>query len=284
MTTPLNTDFSHPFIAKDETFFKRYTFSVAFMRWLLTNHHPVNRPIDTNRVAAIKADIIANKWFNRSGNLVKVDVAGNIIDGHHRMIAHVDLKRDMVSSVLYGLPTKAINFQDTVRPRSAADNAVIFDGLTSGIIPTDHDFCSKRLQMRVAKWYVMGTKMMNGETNPSRRLSEVELNEALACYRNQLMFDLEIATSRHTKRPGFLSALAIYRTKAPHKALAFRDQMTGIRASQPVVTLRDYLLKKSAGGSQPRYDHFNTVAAINAFHFGRDLDKLTNSLRTSWAM
>lgn len=280
----------HPFIAPDETLTVRYTFSVAFMEWLLENFHPVNRPLSKNRMAAIIADIENGDWNPNSGNLVKFDTTGNIIDGQTRMYAHVALGRAMVSSVYYGLQPEAINFQDIVRPRKASANAVILESRLNGTRPTEAQFAFRDLQMQVAKWYVAGIKWMRGIPGARRTLSHMELNNAVRQAKTQIDFVLGngMTENKFGTRPGFLSALAIYYTKAPAKALAFHSKMVSDPTKEngsPIHELREYLSRPSCGGSQPIYDHFNTVAAINAFHLGKNVDAFANNaLRTSWAM
>lgn len=276
-------DFVHPFMASTETHEVLYTFSVDFMKWLLANFHPTNRPADDSRINACRDDIRNGRWFPYAGNCIRFDVKGNLIDGQHRLLAHVAENVPMLSSVIYGLPTEAIKFIDANRSRSTAHNSVVFRHHTAGTLATEDEFKNETALFRLGKWYTIGVRWMTGENNARRRISEMEMTEIVKNASVQLAFALKAASSRHTRRPGFLSALAIYFTKHPAKALEFREQMVhGVHASEAVMVLRDYLMKKSNGGDAPMYDHFNTVHAINCFHNNKPVGKLPHGTRTSW--
>ena len=274
----------HPFIANKETLESGFTFDVPLLQYLHREFHPINRPPDMNRVEAIREDIRNGNWEAASGTYIKFDNTGCLIDGNHRFLAHMAENVPLISSVIYGLPRSAINYQDTNRPRSVAANTVILEHRIAGTIPSETDFSNKTLQMRVAKWYIAGLKWMNGMPNARRRLSDSEMIEALAKNNRQINFAIEAATSKHTKRPGFLAAVAIYYTKAPKKALDFREQVSrGIKADAVCIALRDYLKLPSDGGSQPQYDYFNTVHAINCFHNEMELEgEFGKNVRASW--
>jgi hypothetical protein len=264
----------HPFIANKETHEIQFTFSVELMKMLLKKHNNRNRPKQAGRVESIRSDIREGRWNRCSGNCIKFDVNGEINDGQTRMEAHVLENTPMVSSVIYGLPVEAITFQDVNRPRSAAHNAVLLSCNKTGELPTDDAFKASTLKYRIAKWFAIGLNWKSSAANPRRRMSETETAEFIVDNSVSLNFVIAGATSRHTKRPAYAAALAIYHLHHPKKALQFRDEMnSGITECAAIVALRDYLKEKSVGGDQPMYDHFNTIHAINCFHNNKPLDK-----------
>lgn len=282
----VNEPVVHPFLAEKEDHAIQYPFSVPLMQFLLEKYNPINRPRANNRTDCYREDIRSDKWDYDTGNCILFDRNGNIIDGQHRLLAHILENRPMRASVIYGLPPKARLHIDNPRPRSAADNGVIYDSFMNGQLPTENEFKAARLLYRVAKWYTFGVRWMKGESNPRRRLSEAQLREIISQSKDQLSFAVQAASSKHTTRPGFLGALAIYYIKDPHKALKFREQIVrGVNATEAVVSLRDYLMTPSMGGDQPMFDHFNSVHAINCFHLGKPVSsKFPFCTRTSWAI
>lgn len=285
-TIAQETNVVHPFIANEETHKVQYRFSVDLLRFLMKKYHPMNRPADKARINAIRADLRHNAWFVKSGNCIKFDIFGNVIDGRHRIESHIAEEIPMISSVIYGLPVEAINCQDRNRHRSSAQNAVLLQHRLSETLPTDDDFKVVGLTYRIAKWYAIGIKWMNGESKPKARLSDSETAAFIEAHLPEIKFAQDAALSRHTNKPGFLSALAIYYTKHPRQAVEFRHQiLRGVNATEAVVSLRDYLMVKKEGGNSTDYDHHNTVHAINCFHAGKSVSqKFPQNHRTSWAV
>ena len=286
MNIKTNSNFVHPFIANKESYECQFQFSVELMEWLMENYHPCNRVLIDERADCVTRDALAGKWYHLSGNTIRFDVKGNVIDGQHRMRGHIAARKPMISSVIYGLPVDAIDHIDNGRPRTTADNSLMVVCRKENRLSTEVEVKAVRKLYQIAKWYTYGVRWMMGEDNAKRRISDAELRAVVQSARIQLQFAQEAAKNRHTSRPGFLSALAIYYTKHPTKALKFRDQMVhGVHAAEAVVALRDYLLQGSDGGTGPVYDHFNTVHAINCFHNNRPVaSKFPFTVRTSWAV
>ena len=284
--TPDKNAFDHPFLASSESYAVQYEFTVPFMSWLLAHYHPVNRKPDDGRIAAVEGDLKARRWNSKAGTLIAFNKRGNIIDGQHRLMGAIAAGMSLVSSVQFGLPNDAIKYKDVGRSRSAADNATLSAAGDRNQLPSDDEIIANRLRFRIARWLISGFKWMNGESNARAVQSHAALADAIKEHNVCLEFAMEGATHKHTKRPGYASALAIYFKKHPLKAIKFREQMTkGTGACEQVVALRDYLRSAAGGGNSPIYDHFNTVATINAFHHNRPIEgRLGPRLKTAWAV
>lgn len=275
----------HPFIASSEEYEKQFHFSVELMKAILQNHHPLNRRKDVDRINAVRTDIRSGRWNPFAGNVVKFNVLGDMIDGHHRTKAHILENVPMISSVIYGLPLEAIHYQDINRSRSAADNAVMYDSSKKGVRATDDDFKASRTRYAIAYRMMIAMRYKNGETSPSRYASPFEKTDFINGHPYEMKFAVESHQSDFM-RPSVCAVLGIFYSIAPQSAVKFRDQLIrGISASPIVVALRDYLLTHSKGGNQVKYDYFNTLHAVNLFHNKLPLDKpFSDGIKASWAI
>ena len=79
-----------------------------------------NRKLSARRVAAFARDIKNNAW-RFTGDAIRFDVNGNLLDGQHRLRACIEAGKPFTSLVLYKLPTESRDFIDLGAPRSPAD-------------------------------------------------------------------------------------------------------------------------------------------------------------------
>lgn len=96
--------------------------------WLATNATN-NRRLRKNLVRRYATDMIKNEW-QLTGEAIKIDIAGRLIDGQHRLSAVVASKKTVSMAVVTGLPEEVIQVLDTGAARSGAD-AVSISGLTT---------------------------------------------------------------------------------------------------------------------------------------------------------
>lgn len=262
----------HRFISDNEKFSLGEILTVDEMNNIMKYYHPVNRPLNKGQMDKIVRDIEDNRWEDSTGNQIRFDKYGHLIDGQHRITAHIYCNVPFKTNVLYGLPTESIKFIDKNVPRNASINPVLVDCLLNGIIPSKETFRNKRNQLATAKWWLQCYEK-------HKRPSDTEMQSFYE--KNQVAIEFALALKddpSSCKRPGYLSAIAIYFTKDPIKAKSFRDVVGGdganIPAGSPILAIRNYLIKTSHGGNQTREDHFKTVCAIHAFHFGTQISIL----------
>lgn len=86
--------------------------------WLAANLK--NRNIGQQAVAALARDMVAGDW-HFTGEPIKFDCFGNLIDGQHRLMAVIRAKKSIEFVVLRGLQPIAQDFMDSGRKRSTAD-------------------------------------------------------------------------------------------------------------------------------------------------------------------
>lgn len=86
--------------------------------WLTKNVS--NRPVRRSSVYRYARDIAAGDW-RMTGEAIKFDSKGNLIDGQHRLMACVEAGKPMISMVIYNLAPGVRDVVDTGKSRSARD-------------------------------------------------------------------------------------------------------------------------------------------------------------------
>lgn len=93
-------------------------------RWLSTNTN--NRPVSRDEVDRFARDMAAGRW-QLTGEAIKFDINGNILDGQHRLLAILKSGATIQTLVVFNLSSTAQTVMDTGRKRTAA-NALHFLG------------------------------------------------------------------------------------------------------------------------------------------------------------
>lgn len=88
-------------------------------QWLDTNADN-NRNISPQLVKKLAADIIRDKW-RLTGEVIKFDSEGRLIDGQHRLSAVIASKKTVQMHVVRDLPPETMYVIDTGKSRSAGD-------------------------------------------------------------------------------------------------------------------------------------------------------------------
>lgn len=127
--------------------------------WLAANTTN-NRRISRQLVNQYAHDMIQGRW-EHTGEAIKFDQEGRLIDGQHRLTAVVLSKKTITMMVVKGLEHKVIQVIDTGRSRSAGD-ALTISGISASANATaalarkiigyrsgtDQLFDSKKIRMR----------------------------------------------------------------------------------------------------------------------------------------
>lgn len=82
--------------------------------------HPKNRPLRPALVAAYARDMATGAW-EFTGEAIKFDSDGNLIDGQHRLQAVIDADVEVQMLVVEGIRPKAQDVMDTGAKRAASD-------------------------------------------------------------------------------------------------------------------------------------------------------------------
>jgi hypothetical protein len=94
-------------------------------RELLAHNADNNRNPKKGKIAMYARDMAAGSWNSNTGETIKVDVKGDLIDGQNRMFAVIESGKDIFFDVAYDVPTDAMQVIDTGATRGAADTLKI---------------------------------------------------------------------------------------------------------------------------------------------------------------
>jgi hypothetical protein len=99
--------------------------------WL--DNSPGNRPIRQDRVEELCRALLAGEWeFN--GESIKFDDRGQLLDGHHRLMACVKANRSFETVIVEGIKSKAKPTVDIGAPRSLSDTLVENDQVSTATL------------------------------------------------------------------------------------------------------------------------------------------------------
>jgi hypothetical protein len=96
----------------------------AAKRWLAQNTK--NRPLKKTKLPEFVRDMKAGRW-QLTGEAIKFDAAGNLLDGQNRLTAIVESGVTVPMFVIRGLAPEAQEVMDSGTPRSAADALSLHD-------------------------------------------------------------------------------------------------------------------------------------------------------------
>jgi len=98
---------------------EKVTPSIA-KEWLAKNVSN-NRYINDRRITQFARLMATGNWSENTGESIKFNKNGKLIDGQHRMMALIKANRTMYFCVHYDLPNDAINYIDQNAPRSTGN-------------------------------------------------------------------------------------------------------------------------------------------------------------------
>lgn len=282
MSTSQNT-ITHPYIATKPSVLLDEILSVDFMQWILAEKNPCNRPVIKGRVNQYKESILNKEWDEETGNSVRFDINGNLLDGQHRISAFVEALTPMKTIVIFGIPPKSMKHIDENVPRNAATRAL----LAQGIVPTKDSVKYLAAKMAIAKSWILTQHNLcpaNSSTQ-SKKTSFDKIQELIAQKEQFINPALSIGENADVRRVGYRTAVAQYFEKDAAKAEEFHKAVSGdganLSSGSPILCLRNYLRKVKGGGSQIiKQDYESTVSAIHKFHNGQTLNKI--SQKDTW--
>lgn len=87
--------------------------------WLKKNKS--NRPIRKNWVTFLAQQMASGSWMSDTGETIKFDKGGNLIDGQHRLSAVVQAKKSVELEVKENMDKRVMEVIDTGKSRSSTD-------------------------------------------------------------------------------------------------------------------------------------------------------------------
>jgi hypothetical protein len=96
------------------------TFTPGRAQAILASCNVDNRAIRWNRVSNYAQEMKTGRWIN-TGDSIKFDIGGRLIDGQHRLLACIEADMPMSVMVVRGLPVDAFKAIDAGLPRMMSD-------------------------------------------------------------------------------------------------------------------------------------------------------------------
>jgi hypothetical protein len=198
-----------------------------------------NRRVKIEVVNRYAQDILAGRWKEDTGEVIKISKSGIILDGQHRLYAITKANTAIFLHIVYGVNESVSDVLDTGSTRNAADvfklNGIVNDGAIPGII----QFYNKVKNERFGSGH-KDTNLSNAEI-----LSKYYENEALwqeVFRKSQCWYNAFAKILTKSIIGGFYCRI---REINPELAEQFMNELcTGINTSNDTIRLlKDKLIK-----------------------------------------
>ncbi len=233
-------------------------------RWL--GYNLKNRKLFPSTWTRYARDMAAGNW-QFTGEPIKFDTNGNLIDGQHRLLAIIDSGTTVLLPVVRGLQSQSQDVMDTGRKRSAADMLAMRGRENAALLAA------------TAKWAVLFDR---GHLYVDRKLQHVTHAEILeytqdnAVLREAITF-ADTVRKQIDMRPSLLAA-SIYLTsrvdaESSHEFYGRLADGVGLEEGSPILALRSRLrqIKDNRAGVEPEAILSLNLRAWNAWRDGRHL-------------
>lgn len=227
-----------------------------------------NRKLSALNVSNIKKHIINGTW-KVTGDTIKFDIDGNLLDGQSRLSAIVEAGIGINLTICRNVPKSSFDVIDTGKTRGASDILSILK------IKNPNETASG-LRIYIA----MKNRTANGDVNLNlfgRSILEIE---DLAKRNKNYQYWTHLSTLERFKKilpSGLIIGLGmIFEEKNAVDARNFFEKLAtgeGLKSKDPILTLRDRLIanKSSLAKLKPYTLAFFIVKAWNATRQGRKL-------------
>lgn len=224
----------------------------ALAEEILSRNIDHNRKIVKSRVDSYAADILSGNFMPTDQNVISISNTGKLIDGQHRLKAVLQANKPMVCNVAFGCPEDDYRLLDRGAPRRSSDDLRVLG------------FGSTTLLASMAK------KLLEVERKPKTACGTSEVTR----YFETLNHDIADAAVRFGRRasglcqPTAVSVAYYWIMIKTQKDVEFVDVFferflagDNLSANDPILKLRNKLVKKSDFGVQFRKERVVKVAA-----------------------
>lgn len=248
---------------------------------LLVNQR-VNRPLRKTKILAYAADMRHGKWM-RTGETIKRDTNGDLMDGQHRLLAVIDAGVTVRLAFDIGVEPAAMDVVDTNIPRTFGD-ALGMRGVT-------HAKLVASLANRMFLWdqgiyLVGGRKQFSDDRGNHRGPTRLELDEYLGGHPEYA--DIATLASRWTMpRTGqsvTAVAAALFTRKDEDMMLQFMESWSSgssLAPDSPILALRERInrdapltFSRGVGTYGPEMKLALAIRAWNLYRAGKRAKKL----------
>lgn len=227
-----------------------------------------NRPARDDHIDRITNELKGDEWVF-TGDTVKFDIYGNLVDGQHRLLAIVRSGVTAECVVVRGVPPEAFAKIDTIRASRSGADVLALEGLS-------------RYRPTVAGALMWFSRWQNG-TIPQFRAPEnrVENSDVQRLFREHPSIVDAVQRAKRLKRLCNVSMIACaYYVMAQRNPLLAESMIetledpSGVSVQHPFFRLRAYF----TGDHEKMKDPIRTMALIikaaNAAHQGRKMESL----------
>jgi hypothetical protein len=228
-----------------------------------------NRTLRKNIVQRYAREMIAGKWL-LNGESIKVDSAGRLVDGQHRLNAVIMAKRAVVMCVVRGVESEAVITLDTGVGRSFGDWGVIGGRPYANAVGS------------VARWWY---KYETGSPTVGYRPSHQELEVVIQAHpqiTESTAFILKHRVLKSRCVASVQSFVHAYTSEHYDRELSdlFMEELeTGVSLNEgsPVLALRRRLVDDAGPGRKVESTHVLawTIKAWNAWFAGERVKRIT---------
>ena len=236
-----------------------------------------NRQLKPRIVAGFATAMKSKKWFEFTGEAIKFNIDGKLVDGQHRLSALIRANVSLMFTVVRNLPREAFAYLDQGNIRTSAD-VLFLKGVTASTAMSA--IISKYLMLNAnASDMYRGQKMFLGITN----------EDVIKTYEKHKDFwqELEVK-SRHWHKDiqGLLaqsvlgSFYAFFSDIDPDAAEDFFTKLTtgeGLKTKfHPIAQLRELLIAAKQQTGMHLTTQYKRAVLIKAWNYFRTDEKVNN--------
>lgn len=214
--------------------------------WLKKNKS--NRPIKKNWVHFLSQQMINGSWIPDTGETIKFDKQGNLIDGQHRLSAVIMSKKSIEMEVKDNMDRKAMEVIDTGKSRTSTDLLAMAGCISPSKLAAATKFI---LLFKLGKYSDATTGTVAGARTVN--VSNQDILKFVKQNEKELVAITNIAQNYYTKfrylPVSQVSGLYyVFASLDKKKAIDFFDKLSigaNLSMDNPIFLLRERLLKDS---------------------------------------
>jgi hypothetical protein len=249
--------------------YKRELITPQRARQMLDTNSENNRNPRSTKITQYARDMQSGNWNSNTGETIKVDIKGYVIDGQNRLAAVMAAGVDIYMDVVYDVPTEAMQVIDTGAVRTAGDALRI-----SGAV-------SRTVSSAVVRWAILwDARLYTGQGGTfSPTITEIGQRYLAEMDRFDASARRGADCRRHGVGTGSVAGMAHYLFSRLDSEMThqFYDQLiTGanLPKTHPVLALRNKMgLVRQEKTTRPQQLALY-VRSWNAFREDRTLDRM----------
>lgn len=240
--------------------------------WLRTMN--VNRPLRNERVEAYARDMASGDW-RVTGDSVKFDRDGHLIDGQHRCWACIEAGCEFTTTVAVGIDPEAFAVLDSGLPRSAADMLTLSGETGAKALAS---VAKMILLHKAGGWKAVLS--VSGRYRPTNTEVQTILADVGERVKVSMSYGRKCGHLLSAPLAGFMHYMFSHRSQEESNAFfAWLATGEGLMKSSPIYALRERLIrmKKSKQYTIRREVGILVIRAWNAAREGRSMTKITRA-------